>query len=118
MLSDPRKRSDLFAGAPGWKALMNVGTGIRFSDLSPAQRDRALQEQVQYAAVDLFGAKQLSQTWFKPEDIEYVRRFDPIQAMTMEQLGWVMKGISRRFKERGKVAKTAALQQQWTQTMT
>src|SRR5690606_12403724 len=91
-LSDPRK----YEGGPfpGSIAAMQLGTGLRFQDISPQQRLRTLENEIQARIRDEGGYSQRL-VRFTKRDIEQAEKTDPERAEQMKELNAALTEIRR-----------------------
>ena len=99
-VTDPRKyEGDL----PGLGAAINLGTGFRVTDLSPAAQDAILRDETQALMQDL-GAHKFERTFFTKDDIARTEKTDPESAEQMKRLNALLNALGRRSKARREAA--------------
>jgi hypothetical protein len=99
-LTDPNKQSS--PGVPGPAALINVLTGVRLSDLTPAARDRALRDRLDVYKLKELAGRVYTTTYIPKEMKERIRQRDPEAGREMDLLGIAEKQIERRANWRAK----------------
>lgn len=86
--SDPRK------GLLG--RALNLGTGVRISDISPAAEDAVIRERIEQKLREM-GATEFSRVYFNNED---QAQLDPLSALLVGQLEAAQNTLADRAKER------------------
>lgn len=100
--TDSRK---LEGGAfPGSIALMNLGTGLRFSDVSPQVQEGILRDAIAQASKDR-GATRFETIRFSKADIAAAEKSDPALAAEMVALNAAANELVQRAKRRKKAVK-------------
>lgn len=100
--TDSRK---LEGGAfPGAIAMMNLGTGLRFSDVSPQVQEGILRDAIAQASKER-GATRFETIRFSKADIETAEKSDPKLAAEMKALNAAANELVQRAKRRKKAAK-------------
>lgn len=94
-ITDPRK-FDVREGQVDPYGVMNLLTGIRVSDISPAAQDRVIQERAD-ALMQGMGAKTFTETYFPDEAISSMGPEDQQKAVQFDML---QKMLDRRRRER------------------
>jgi hypothetical protein len=87
-LSDPRKEN--------WEKALNLLSGVKKTDVSPAQQEAILDEMRQ-AKMKSLGARAFENVYFRKDELE---QMPPAQRQEAEQLQTIMKVLTRRAKER------------------
>jgi hypothetical protein len=99
-LTDQRKwEGGLF---PGSKALLNVGTGFRVSDLSPQAQEAMLRDELAALSRES-GAKAFETVRFTKSQIAAAERADPEFAQRMRALNAAAAELAARAKKRAKI---------------
>lgn len=96
-ITDPRKLDNPLA------AFLNLGTGVRVADISPAARDAILREKVAELMKDE-GAKTFMRTYIPKEEKE---KMSPAQRQRAELYELVMKQLAEEAKARKKEREAA-----------
>src|SRR5690606_30658248 len=86
--SDPRK------GLLG--RALNLGTGVRISDISPAAEDAVIRERIEQKLREM-GATEFSRVYYSNED---QAQLDPLSALLVGQLEAAQNTLADRAKER------------------
>lgn len=94
-ITTARTLTDQRPGALG-KAALNLGTGVKITDVSPATQDRTLQQRAQLLEKDL-GAKTFSRTYI-PDEVE--ADMSPEEKAMMQRLDLLRKMLEERRKRR------------------
>lgn len=95
-ISDPRKLYDVQTGEADPLGFLNLGTGVRVADISPAAQDKVIQERAD-ALMQEMGAKTFSNTYFPDEAVAQMGPDDQGRAMQFEAL---QKLLDQRRRER------------------
>lgn len=105
-LTDPRKR---LGGTvlPG-ESLVNVFTGLRISDVSPAQQDRALEDAIGATARGELGGRIHERVYIPKAILDETRQRDPAAAERMEAFNQLQRLVDKRQRERRIVRQQAA----------
>lgn len=102
-LTDSRKYEPV-AGVPGDALMLNLLTGARISDLSPASSDAVLRETAGAVAKEA-GARSFESIYFPKKVIDEVRESDPQKAAQMEAYNALRNVLARKAKARAAAAK-------------
>lgn len=97
--TDPRKWD-----IPPWKLALNLGTGVRIADVSPAAQDAIFRERLARIMKDL-GGRMYTRPYF-PDYAE--SRWSDTQAKEAAQIAEVMKMLNQRAVARRKAQELAA----------
>lgn len=94
--TDPRKNVATRA--------VNLLTGVRLSDVSPAAREGVLREEINAYARDYLGAKVYEKVYFNKETIAQEEKNNPEQAAAMRQVNRLGQVLKKRREQRQKEA--------------
>lgn len=95
-VTDPRKIYDAPKGEGDPLGFLNLMTGLRVADISPAAQDKVIQERAD-AIMQEMGAKTFTETYFPDEAVAQMGTEDQQRAMQFEAL---QKLLDRRRRER------------------
>ena len=95
-ISDPRKLVDAQQGTVDPLGFLNLATGARVADISPAAQDKVIQERAD-ALMQEMGAKTFTETYFPDEAVAQMGPDDQGRAMQFEAL---QKLLDQRRRER------------------
>lgn len=95
-VSDPRKLYDVQTGEADPLGFLNLASGVRVADISPAAQDKVIQERAD-ALMQEMGAKTFTETYFPDEAVAAMGPEDQGRAMQFEAL---QKLLDQRRKER------------------